>query len=407
MLLPTTALGFHYYPDDRHYGPADLASWLPVLKSFGAGWLVLRASASRSVPEEFLRGLLDEGVEPIVHLPEQVGRITPADIDPLLRAYAAWGVRHVVLFDKPNVRANWESSEWSRIGLIDRFLDRALPLWSLQADLGMDPVVAPLEPGGDYWDTAFLEGTLRGLARRGQETLLDRLALGAYAWTYGRPLDWGAGGPQAWPESRPYHTPEGSQDQRGLRLPDWYAAIAQSSIGKALPIYVLGGGALPGRTATDDDSSFEQNAGVARWLNGSDAPPTLRAFSFYLLTASPSSPEAYAAWYAAPDQPRRDVDIVRGALLAAAKSQRPKALAHYILLPAGTTDPVLWALAGQVAVRSPGAVGMSPAEARLAERVTLLGAPGAVDERTAAQLERVGCRIDRIVPVSFAATAKS
>jgi hypothetical protein len=407
MLPSASRFGFQYYPDDRHYGPADLAAWLPVLRSFGAAWLVLRASTSRSVPEDFLRGLLDEGIEPIVHLPAPVGRLNPSDVEPLLRAYTAWGVRHVVLFDKPNLRSSWESSEWSRVGIVERFIDRALPLWNLQAELGMVPMVSPLEPGGDYWDTAFLEGTLRGLARRGQESLLDRLALGAYTWTYGRALDWGAGGPQAWPESRPYHTPEGSQDQRGLRLPEWYTAIGQTAIGKALPVYVIGGGALPARTTTDDGSSFEQNAGVARWLMGPDAPATLQSFAFFLLTASPTSSEAYAAWYSAPDQPKRDVDMVRGALLAAAKTQRPKSLAHYILLPPGSADPMLWALAGQVALRTPGAVGCSPAEARLAERVTVLGTIGSIDEQTTAHLERDGCRVEWLDPDTFAAAARA
>jgi hypothetical protein len=344
---------------------------------------------------------MDEGIEPVVHLPAEVGRLSAADVEPLLRAYAVWGVRHVVLFDRPNLRASWEPSEWSRAGIVERFIDRALPLWTLQADVGLVPIVSPLEPGGDYWDTAFLEGVLRGLARRGQEALLDRLALAAYAWTFGKALDWGAGGPEAWPESQPYHTPEGSQDQRGLRLPEWYAAISQSCIGKTLPIFVLGGGSLPSRTDQHDDSSFEQNAGVARWVVGPDAPESLQAFAFFLLTASEGAPESYAAWYASPEQPRRDVDTVRGALLAAAKTRRPKSLAHYILLPTGTTDPVLWALAGQVAVRSPGAVGLSTAEARLAERVTILGAPGAVDQTTSEQLERLGCRVEHIDPATF------
>jgi hypothetical protein len=161
---------------------------------------------------------------------------------------------------------------------------------------------------------------------------------------------------------------------------------------------VLGGGALPSRDAADDGASFEQNAGVARWLVGPEAPEALRAFAFYLLTAAPTSPEVYAAWYADPDRPNRAVDMVRGALLAATKSLRPKALSHYILLPPGTGDPTLWAMAGQIAARSSGAVGFSLADAKLAERVTLLAPADAVDERAAAELERSGCRVERIEP---------
>ena len=105
MPLSSPRLGFHYFPDDRHYSASDLAAWLPVLKGFEASWLVVRASASRSVPEAFLRGLLDEGVEPIIHLPAQIGRLSPTEMAPLLSAYATWGVRHVVLFDRPNLRS--------------------------------------------------------------------------------------------------------------------------------------------------------------------------------------------------------------------------------------------------------------------------------------------------------------
>ncbi|HMK08280.1 MAG TPA: hypothetical protein VK449_04530, partial [Anaerolineales bacterium] len=183
--------------------------------------------------------------------------------------------------------------------------------------------------------------------------------------------------------------------------------IAQSSVGKALPTYVLGGGALPARDTEDVGASFEQNAGVARWISGAEVPDSLQAFAFFLLTALPASPEAYAAWYADPDRPLQDVDVVRGALLAAAKTRRPKALSHYILLPAGASDATLWAAAGHVAARTPGAVGFSLAEARLAERVTVLGTPDTVDEQTTTQLERAGCRVDWLDPQNFAPAARA
>jgi len=398
MLPPPSRLGFHYYPDDRHYGMSDLAAWTPILHSFGAAWLVLRASAARSVPEDFLRGLLDEGIEPIVHLPAHIGRLSVSDVEPLLAAYRAWGVRHVVLHDRPNLRSSWDPSEWSRVGIVERFLDRLIPLWSRQADLGLVPVMPPLEPGGDYWDTAFLEGTLRGLARRGQEALLDQLAVGAYAFTNGRPLNWGMGGPAAWPESLPYHTPEGSQDQRGLRLPEWYAAVSEASTGRALPTLVLAGGAVPPRTAEDPGGSFEQNAGVARWILGDEVPPTLRAFAFFLLTASPSSSDSHAAWYAAPDRPNGDLDLVRRAAVAAVNHRRVKSIPHYILLPSGEAAPELWALAGRLALRNAGTVGFSAAEAKLAARVTILASRERIDERVTADLERSGSRVVRLDP---------
>jgi hypothetical protein len=221
------------------------------------------------------------------------------------------------------------------------------------------------------------------------------MAIAAYAFTFGKPLDWGAGGPAAWPESQPYHTPEGSQDQRGLRLPEWYAAISEASTGRSMPLIVVGGGAVPPRTAGEPGAAFEQNAGVARWLLGDEAPPSLLAFAYFLLTANPTDAEAHAAWYGAPDNPRGEVELVRRAVAAAAKLHRPKSIAHYILLPAGEASPLAWSLAGKLAQRGAGTVGFSPAEARLASRVTLLSSDEAFDPQLAVDLERPGSRVDR------------
>jgi hypothetical protein len=273
-------------------------------------------------------------------------------------------------------------------------------LWSLEVDLGLVPVMPPLEPGGDYWDTAFLEATLRGLARRGQEGILDALELGAYAWTAGRSLDWGAGGPAAWPETRPYHTPEGSEDQRGLRLPEWYAAIGESACGRTMPIVVVGGGAVPPPGSDQPEVAFEQNVGVVRWLFSDEAPASLKAFAFFLLAAGPEDPEAHAAWFTAPDQPRHDVERIRQTIHSAQKRQRPKSIPHYVLMPPGEFDPALWTLAGKIAGRTRAAVGFSPEEARHAARVTVLAAPEQIPQTIADDLQRAGTRVERLDPAS-------
>ncbi len=63
-----------------------------------------------------------------------------------------------------------------------------------QISAGLQPIFPPLEPGGDYWDTAFLEAALASLKRRAPD-LINQIVLALYAWTYDQPLDWGAGGP--------------------------------------------------------------------------------------------------------------------------------------------------------------------------------------------------------------------
>ena len=66
----------------------------------------------------------------------------------------------MVLFDRPNLRANWPAAAWAQSNLVERFLDVFQPLALAAVQAGLIPVFPPLEPGGDYWDTAFLRSCL-------------------------------------------------------------------------------------------------------------------------------------------------------------------------------------------------------------------------------------------------------
>jgi hypothetical protein len=76
------------------------------------------------------------------------------------------------------------------------------------------------------------------MLRRGHRSLVEDLHLAIYARTFGKPLEWGYGGPKKWAANRPYNTPDDSQDQIGFRTFDWYAATAESVVGKTLPMIV-------------------------------------------------------------------------------------------------------------------------------------------------------------------------
>ena len=228
MSSSQTKLGFHYYPDSLHFTQKDLDYWRPILSDLGAAWLTLHASPDRAVPEYFIRGLIERGVTPIVTLPVPVGTVRAASLSSILQSYARWGVQHVVVYDRPNRQASWPVGEWSRSGLVERFLDHALPHWKAQRDAGLKPVFPALEPGGDYWDTAFLSACLKAIQRRGEQGLLETMVFAAYGFTFDRALDWGQGGPARWTDVRPYRTPPGSQDQRGFRAFEWYAQIAEA-----------------------------------------------------------------------------------------------------------------------------------------------------------------------------------
>lgn len=395
-------IGFHYYPDDRHYRQQDLDRWLPVLRQLDAGWLTLRASGERSVPEFFLRGLLAAGIEPIVHLHCPVGSVRPSDLNPLLYSYAHWGVTYVVPYDRPNLRAGWHNGHWSPSGLVERFLDAVLPTLQAAASAGLTAVFPPLEPGGDYWDTAFLESALKGIARRGQQALFDTLALGAYGWTYGRPLDWGAGGPAAWPQARPYATPEDSQDQRAARTFEWYRQIAQAAVGRSLPTLVLAG------AATDELGASASNGGGAafdlrRMIQEEPAAEGLSAFCFYLLTSERSHNDASFAWYTESGEPTPVADQYLAATeetRATAKTSSDsseKLFDHYLLLPRQELEAVpAWRRASAFAVTHRPVVGFSPQEAMHAAQVTIAAGHDLISSEVEASLRAAGCRVQRL-----------
>jgi hypothetical protein len=326
MTVPSNIrrLGFHYFPDANHYREHDLDSWLPKLQSLGCSWLTMLAPAERAVPEYFIDGLIKAGIQPILHLNLPIEPLRQeSSLQVLLESYAHWGLKYLVLFDRPNMRASWQPSAWAQADLVERFLDLFIPLAEMTRKVGLCPVFPALEPGGDYWDIAFLQAALRGLERRGKMTLIDSMALGAHAWADNLPLDWGSGGPERWPTARPYFTPKGAQDQRGFRIFDWYLTITQAELGFTRPILLLKAGSRlgdhtdPNRPAVDEMAHARRNLALARWMCGETQqqdpelylspqlepiPTEVLACNFWLLSAAENSRDAASAWYPSPEK---------------------------------------------------------------------------------------------------------
>jgi hypothetical protein len=308
-------LGFHYFPDTYHYRQSDLTVWLPVLQALGASWLTLVAPANRAIPEFFLSGLLSNGIEPILHHHLSLDTPpSPHDLMPLFQAYARWGVRYVALFDRPNRRAAWSQSAWAQQHLVERFLDIYLPLAETAQQAGIIPVFPPLEPGGDFWDTAFIRLAAQSLRRRKYDQLPNPWVLSCYAWASNRPLDWGAGGPDRWPGAHPYGNPTGEQDHCAFRIYEWYLALAQAELQKPCTIILLGAGCKPGdhadlqTPAINEITHAWQNIEIARQFTQPADPdsgisPDVMACNFWLLAANPDSPYVKHAWFQPNERP--------------------------------------------------------------------------------------------------------
>jgi hypothetical protein len=424
-----TRLGLHYFPDTLHYRQADLQLWLPELKSLGVAWLVLRTDLNRAIPEAFLRGLKQAGIEPIIqfqlspeHLPAR------QEIATLFDVYARWGARYIVLFDRPNARAAWPVSGWVQQDLVERFLDRFLPVAALALGAGLTPVFPPLDPGGNYWDTAFLRSSLQGMLRRKQDALLQRMAISAYAWSNGHSLDWGAGGPERWPQVRPYQNSAGQQDQRGFRVFEWYAAVANSVLQRQCPIILFQAGAesdptLPSPILPDADLYAADCSTIVRLLEGEPVVDPLEpenmlepvtaqviACNFWLLGSSQA--DHPMAWFQETGHRAAAAEVIRSWRVEqhARQAAMPSAVGakslvdtgrlihHYLLLPGhewGISDWYLEIIRPFVKKHRP-TVGFSIEEAACAGHVTMIGNPRSYPEGAADRLRAAGCWVEVI-----------
>ncbi len=425
MITQTTRYGFYYFPDSDHYRESDAHAWIPELLSLGAGWVTLLASTERAIPEAFIRQLVGAGIQPIIHMPVAIGSSEIVDdLRLIFDAYSRWGAKYIALFDRPNQRKSWDPATWAQNDLVERFLDKNIPVAEAAMMSGLIPTFPPLEPGGDYWDTAFLYTSLQGLQRRGHDDLLDHLVLAAYAWAGNRSPDWGAGGPERWPGARPYATPQNSEDQLGFRIFDWYLATAQAAIGKTLPLILIGAGSRIGdqpdrlSPALDPTGHTWQNLTLVKLMQGlpqeyEPVPPEVITCNFWVLSAAQDDPCAKDAWFKPDRQQLPVVAMLKEWVVnrGAGQSELPKSksipsmaysntrpIAHYLLLPTFEWGPADWhldAIRPFINKYQP-TIGFSPVEASHARKVTVVGGATAVPEEIIDGLLAAGCIVEQI-----------
>lgn len=430
----TGRLGFHYFPDTLHYTERDLQQWLPVLLELGASWLVIRSDTARAIPESFITTLRQSGINPFIQFNLPLGRMPVSEeISPLISAYIRWGATHVQFFDRPNIRSSWTAGGWTQQDLVERFLDRFLPLANQVVKENAIPVMPALEPGGNYWDTAFLRASLQSMERRDQSAVLDKLALSAYAWTHRHPLDWGAGGPEYWPDARPYFTPASSQDQMGFRIYQWYLKISEAVLQRPCPIFLMQAGlpVHPDKIKNDELASEEHSAVVKElytWATGReldgqkgtetlpppdlDMPEEVEACNFWVISASRDDPYRSQAWFHSGNPHLPHAQTIAGKFAAPdpetfsnptisnekvfKRIQHP--ISHYILMANGQHGGWEKQLARMLPLinKSHPTVGFSVEEAALAGRVTIIGKSPFITEDTIARLKRSGCEVERM-----------
>ncbi len=419
-------VGIHYFPDTTHYTNKDLSTWLPVLQYLKTSWLVLISDATRAIPEQFISGLIKADITPLVQIPLALPNTPSAgDMKAIFTAYAHWGVKYIILFDRPNEMSSWSAAGWVQQNLVERFIDRFLPLAVAAAQAGMTPIFPPLQPGGSYWDLTFLKQSLQSIQRRGYSSLIKQMGLASYAFTYNHGLEYGAGGPVKWPNSLPYISNAQSQDQHGFHNFEWLQATARTVCDKDLPVFMLGAGIRePGQPY-----SPETHAGIClsilEMLKGSTSdntiPQYVRSCSFYLLSAEPDSTDYACAWFKTPEEylpvadllmPGQTSEASSGATGILDEADSPVVaesvagntalpahpIQHYLLLPVyewGIAEFHLDVTRSFIQKFRP-AIGFSIQEAALARRVTVIGGEQTFPEASLEELRRTGSIVERI-----------
>jgi len=322
VIHPSTRFGLHYFPDSFHYSDQDLEKWLPKIKELGASWLVLIAEEKRAIPEGFLKSLIKSDITPILHFPFSCNSsISHNELSPLLEAYSHWGVKNIIFFDRPNQRSAWGDTEWAKENLIERFIEKFLPLFQEAKKHNLTTVFPPLEPGGQYWDTIFLRESLELMKTRISVDLLSEMVLSAYAWDNNKPINWGSGGFERWPMAKPYFTPPNIQDQRGFRIYEWYQFIGQNILQQNPPILLLQAG-MPGlplqhpNYIVNSKIHSDKVITILKSLAGENVydplfpeealepiPEQVIACNFWLLTTEKDDPLQSHAWFTPSLQP--------------------------------------------------------------------------------------------------------
>ncbi len=430
----STRIGFHYFPDTTHYSDKELGFWMPELKSLHCAWIVLKSDLERAIPENFIRSLIQMDITPIVQVNMDLHhQISSEDLRPIFNAYSHWGVKHLQCFDRPNDLSSWSSSSWAQQDLVDRFLDIYIPYALMTLDYGMIPVFPALKPGGSFWDTAFLRAALESLDRRKQTTILSKLTLSAYACTQGHTLDWGAGGPEKWPDAHPYLTPGNSEDHRGFHIADWYLSISRSVLNRELPIMLLNAGQIipPGevRSTPPSSESYSQVCVQITDLllknpNNRGEPNNFIPANVIACNFSPlvmdDEDQSKVGWYESNGTRLPIVseflDLFPGVEQKTFDEQLPSSerdpspdissnlensyhpIEHYLLLPTyewGVADWHLDVIRPFVKKYKP-AIGFSLEEALMAKQVTVIGNSQVFPEEELDALRQSGCQVERI-----------
>ena len=404
-------IGFSYFTSPNYQLQTQLREWLPELKDFGASFIIFKSSFSRAIPEDVFTIAQELGIKPIIHFTEELPKareLNRAAI--LIDIYKKRGVQDIILGEKPNLKGSWPSASWHDQNLVQHFLDRFIPLANYVVQKGMTPVFPPLQPGGDFWDTSFLELAISGLKKRKLDLILNAMILSSFGYTFGKPLSWGSGGPERWTGAKPYLKQDGQENQLGFHNFEWKQKIVERIIGREVPVMILDAGLQGSLTKEGNIKETLHNiksilASLGKGQSEGISPDSLMKwpssvqgcyFSLEKLKTLMDNNLPLTGFYEVFGLPKQEKKISDKVSF-----DFQKVISHYLLLPAhaGSVSDVVLNKVRPIIKKYRPTIGFSLNEACYAKKVSIFPDPILFPEEKINQLRTTGSKVE-ILPES-------
>ena len=402
-------IGFSYFTSPNYQLHSQLSDWLPIMKDFGASSVIFQSDFLRAIPEDVFIISRESGIKPIVHFTSELPKARDLKKTAILvDIYKKRGVEEIIFGDRPNLKGAWPTASWHDKNLVEHFLDRFIPLASYAVQQGIRPVFPPLQPGGDFWDTSFIDLAISSLKNRKLESILQNLILSSFGYTFGKPLSWGMGGPERWTGAKPYQLQDGQEDQLGFNNFEWVKKIAERNLGFEVPVIILEAGfhGKSNQEKNKDEILKSIKSILAALGKGSAKDLTDSAIKFpasvlgcyfslekiRILMDGHLPLTQFFEIFELPKQEKKPESKI---------NKEPKIISHYLLLPshAGSVSDVVLNKVRPIIKKFKPAVGFSLFEASFAQNVSIFPDPILFTEEKINQLRSAGCKVE-ILPDS-------
>ncbi|MDY6846260.1 MAG: hypothetical protein SVP52_03900 [Chloroflexota bacterium] len=234
------------------------------------------------------------------------------------------------------------------------------------------------------------------------------MIISSFGYTFGKPLSWGKGGPERWSGSKPYHTPDGQEDQLGFHNFEWSQSIAERISGRSVPAIILDAGfASATTTCHETEKTLKNIKSIHQAISGGQDGegtgdgikfnPLMQGCYFSLdkidaLMQQELSVESLFEIFGQPQEGKGKPGI---------SAENQKTIAHYLLLPShanSVSDAILNKVKPIIKKQRP-TIGFSLMEASFAEQVSIYPDPILFTEEKINQLRASGCSVE-ILPES-------